>query len=359
MVRLLAFYLPQFHPIPENDAWWGKGFTEWTNTTKAKPLFPGHRQPHLPADLGFYDLRSPEAREAQASLASAYGLNGFIYWHYWFGDGKRLLERPFSEVVASGKPDFPFCLAWANQSWTGIWHGLKGKTLIEQRYPGVEDHTAHFHALLPAFSDRRYIRVDNRPLFFLYEPDTFPKKREFTELWNELAIRNGLAGIYFVGVNHLAWDYRADGFDGVTVYMPGHYIDTYQESLIRSLKNSFRRHVLRRWPMVIGYGEILRAYRYDRFRDHDFIPCVMPNWDNTPRSGRKGVVFHRSTPELFGRHLREAIRFAEEHRKDHPMVIIKSWNEWAEGNYLEPDREWGTACLEQILAATRNTGNTP
>ncbi|HNY03496.1 MAG TPA: glycoside hydrolase family 99-like domain-containing protein [Bacteroidales bacterium] len=356
MVNLLAFYLPQFHPIPENDAWWGKGFTEWTNTTRAKPLFPGHRQPHLPADLGFYDLRSPESREAQANLARQHGLSGFIYWHYWFGDGKRLLERPFEEVVRSGKPDFPFCLAWANQSWTGVWHGLDGRTLIEQRYPGKQDHIDHFHTLLPAFSDRRYIRIGNRPLFFVYEPATFPNLREFTGLWNGLAIRNGLGGIYFVGVNHLAWDYRADGFDGVTVYMPGHYIDTYQEHLFRAYKNSFKRHILRRFPLVIQYEEILKAYHYDRFANRDFIPCIVPNWDNTPRSGQRGMVFQGSTPALFGRHLRDAIRFASEGEREHRMVIIKSWNEWAEGNYLEPDREWGTARLEEIAKAVMEGG---
>ena len=146
--RAIALYLPQFHPIPENDAWWGSGFTEWTNTAKARPLFAGHHQPHVPADLGFYDLRLPETREAQAALARRYGIEGFCYYHYWFA-GRRILERPFDEVLASGKPDFPFCLCWANESWTGIWHGAPGRILIEQTYPGPADHAAHFSALRP------------------------------------------------------------------------------------------------------------------------------------------------------------------------------------------------------------------
>lgn len=167
--RLIAYYLPQYHPIPENDAWWGDGFTEWTNVRRAKPLFKGHQQPVQPGKLGYYDLRDPAAREAQAELARGAGIEGFCYWHYWFG-GKQLLERPFNEVLASGKPDFPFCLAWANASWTGIWYGEPERILMEQTYPGVEDHIEHFNVLLPAFRDPRYLRVDSRPIFFVFQP---------------------------------------------------------------------------------------------------------------------------------------------------------------------------------------------
>lgn len=170
--RIIAFYLPQYHPIPENDAWWGKGFTEWTNVGKAKPLYRGHYQPRVPADLGYYDLRVPETRQAQADMARSYGVEGFMYWHYWFGGGKRLLERPFNEVLASGEPDFPFALAWANETWKGFAHGLANRnTLIEQRYLGEQDYIDHFHAVLPAFRDRRYITVDGKPLFMVYKPD--------------------------------------------------------------------------------------------------------------------------------------------------------------------------------------------
>ena len=357
MIRLLAFYLPQYHPIPENDEWWGQGFTEWTNTRKARHLFRGHQQPNFPGSLGYYDLRDPSVREEQARLAREAGIGGFIYWHYWFGNGKQLLERPFREVVESGRPDFPFCLAWANQSWTGIWHGLKDKTLIAQTYPGREDHIAHFNSLQNSFADLRYLKIDNRPVFFIYEPDTFPGLRDFTDLWNELALQNGFAGMYFIGINHLNRDYLKDGFDEVTVYMPGHYIDTYQENLFRSLKNSFKRHILSRYPMIIGYEDIIRHYRFEGFPNKDFIPCILPNWDNTPRSGRRGMVFHRSTPELFGRHLEAAIRFVEQNQRKNPMLIIKSWNEWAEGNYLEPDERWGDRYLQVIRETLLKTGN--
>src|SRR3954453_14122667 len=146
--RVIAFHLPQFHPIAENDEWWGRGFTEWTNVAKAQPLFRGHEQPRLPADLGFYDLRVPETRKHQAALARAAGIEGFCYWHYWFGNGRRILERPFAEVLEAGEPDFPFCLAWANQSWTGIWHGNPKSVLMHQEYPGREDEAAHFELCL-------------------------------------------------------------------------------------------------------------------------------------------------------------------------------------------------------------------
>ena len=180
--RVLALYLPQFHPIPENDQWWGKGFTEWTNVARAKPLFGRHKQPRVPADLGFYDLRLPEAREAQAALARAYGIEGFCYWHYWFGDGKQLLERPLAEVVASGEPDFPFCLAWANETWTGKWYGAPNRILAEQTYPGEADHIRHFYALLPAFRDPRYVTVDGLRVFLIYKPAAIPDLKRFIEL---------------------------------------------------------------------------------------------------------------------------------------------------------------------------------
>ena len=176
--RIIAYYLPQFHPIPENDAVWGKGFTEWTNVAKAKPLFRGHYQPRVPADLGFYDLRLEEVREQQAEMAKEAGVEGFCYWHYWFGNNKMLLERPFQEVLNSGRPDFPFCLAWANHDWTTkTWN--RGKHIIDandyvyiakQEYNGDEDYIAHFNYCLPAFLDHRYITVDDKPVFFIFDP---------------------------------------------------------------------------------------------------------------------------------------------------------------------------------------------
>ena len=198
--RIIAFHLPQFHPTPENDEWWGKGFTEWTNVAKAKPLYHGHYQPHIPADLGFYDLRLPEARHAQADLAREYGIEGFCYYHYWFG-GRRILERPVNEILASGEPDFPFCLCWANHSWNNIWQGVADRTLIEQTYPGMEDHRQHFEWLLKAFVDARYIKVNGKPMFLIYNPSDIPEIKSVMEYWRELAQQAGLKGLHLVGVN--------------------------------------------------------------------------------------------------------------------------------------------------------------
>ena len=201
--RIIALYLPQYHPIPENDQWWGKGFTEWTNVAQARPLFKGHYQPRIPADLGFYDLRLPEVREQQAQLAREAGVEGFCYYHYWFGNGKQLLERPFNEVLASGKPDLPFCLCWANHDWTNkTW--IKGKShrrdsMIMQMHYSMDDHVRHFHHLLPAFRDARYMTVDGKPIFGVWAPRDIPEVKAFIDTWQRLARENGLPGIHFVG----------------------------------------------------------------------------------------------------------------------------------------------------------------
>ncbi len=375
-IRFIAFYLPQFHPIPENDKWWGKGFTEWTNTAKAKPLFEGHYQPNTPADLGFYDLRDPETREAQAGLAREHGIDAFCYWHYWFGNGKRLLEKPFNEVLRSGKPDFPFCLGWANESWTGIWHGLSNEVIVEQTYPGRKDYEDHFYAVSEAFEDPRYMRVRQKPLFLVYKPDLLPNAREFTEAWNNLATREGLKGVYFVGIHdNLDWNHKKHGFDAKTYHVPAVYIADYirrqnrpalpeklvslaqhiAPSQIASLLNRIKSPEINmsgsaseKKPAVYDYESVITCNHFARFRHKDVIPSVIPNWDNTPRSSYRGLVLHNSTPELFQRHLESAFSFVESNPKVERIVFIKSWNEWAEGNYLEPDVRWGKQYLEAV-----------
>ncbi|MGI9087614.1 MAG: glycosyltransferase WbsX family protein [Chthoniobacterales bacterium] len=355
-VRPIAFYLPQFHPIPENDEWWGKGFTEWTNVAKAKALFKGHYQPRLPGELGFYDLRVPEAREAQANLAREYGIEAFCYWHYWFA-GKRLLERPFQEVLESGKPDFPFCLAWANETWSGIWHGSPGRILQEQTYPGEEDHRKHFAYLLKAFKDARYVRVKGKPLFVIYRPRKVPNVRQVLELWRNLAADAGLAGLYLVAVavgDDTSSSYRADGFDGVTASGLTRAIRS-PHLLVwgRLLKRRPRLRSLfnRLFPMpqhVYRYESVWRELAVDRRFDVSYHPSVMANWDNTPRSGTRGWVLHDSAPDLFRRHLQHAIDLVETRSGEEKIIFLKSWNEWAEGNYLEPDRRYGRQYLEVI-----------
>ena len=348
--RAIAFYLPQYYPTPENDEWWEKGFTEWTNVTKALPIFPGHHQPNLPSELGFYDLRIPEVREQQADLARNHGIEGFCYWHYWFGNGKRILDRVFKEVLESGKPDFPFCLAWANETWKGLWHGLGDKPLAEQTYPGIEDYTAHFYEVLPAFKDPRYIRVHNKPLFMIYRIVGFQDGQIFINLWQKLAKENGLDGIYFVGQ---VFNYRhiddafKNGVDAVNEirlneiqkHLPKAQF-TLKEKIINKIKNI--PNDLQKY----NYEEVIKYLTGEETKRDNVIPTIFPNWDHSPRSKGKTFIAHNSTPEFFRKHIKEVIEIVEKKPAEKNLVFIKSWNEWAEGNYMEPDRRYGRKYLE-------------
>lgn len=351
--RLIAFYLPQFHPIPENDAWWGKGFTEWTNTAKAKPLYRGHYQPHIPADLGFYDLRVPETRQAQADMAHSYGIDGFCYYHYWFG-GRRILERPFQEVLSSGKPDFPFCLCWANETWTGIWHGAPNRILIEQTYPGDHDHQMHFETLLPAFTDPRYIRIDGKPLFIIYKPEKIPDPKATLNLWQAMAVKAGMPGLYVAATSALGhWNPTEHGFDA-KIDMP--LVNARQwisrRDPIAWLKQ--RIALLRGHPTIHAYRAITEEYLSRPRQPYTNLPCLIHAWDNTPRSAANGVVIEGASPDAFRDALVSAMSRVADLPQDQQLVFLKSWNEWAEGNHLEPDLVNGLAYLEAVRAA-RNT----
>jgi len=348
--RVIAFYLPQFHPTPENDKWWGKGFTEWTNVASAKPLFKGHEQPVVPADLGFYDLRLPETRVVQAEMAAAYGIEGFCYWHYWF-DGRRMLERPFNEVLESGSPDFPFCLGWANHSWSGIWKDEPHRLLIDQTYSGEADDRAHFDYLLTAFRDHRYMTVDGKPILVIFKPTDMPDAKNRFDFWRELALQAGLKGLYIVGINMMEFD-DADalGLDAVIMSTLG--IVNTDNVIVNQAKRLFwgvKRRLSLGGPRIVEYCEAIKHLVPDIIKsDSRAYPCVYPNWDNTPRKGRKGVVLANSTPDLFEKHLQDAVDKLSGRDYEHKIIFLKSWNEWAEGNYLEPDLKWGTQYLEVI-----------
>ncbi len=349
MARIIAFYLPQYHPIPENDQWWGKGFTEWTNTGKAKPLFPGHYQPHVPADLGYYDLRVPETRSAQAEMAQEYGIEAFCYYHYWFA-GKQILERPLHEVLQSGQPDFPFCICWANQTWSGIWHGSPDRILIEQTYPGEADHRTHFHELLPLLSDKRYLRVDDKPLIVIYRPNDIPDLAGFIQLWKQMAVQAGLAGLHMVATIHgkQPWDFRQYGFDAAVMqYLPPLRRNTYV-SWRQPFKKMFRLYQEKTGkPTIHRYEDVMLEMLPDA-GSAAVYPCLVPNWDNTPRSNSNGLVLQDSTPELFRHQLKKSLKNLRNVAEDHAIIFVKSWNEWAEGNHLEPDLKFGRAYLEVI-----------
>jgi hypothetical protein len=347
--RVIAFHLPQFHPIPENDEWWGPGFTEWTNVAKARPLFRGHTQPHLPADLGFYDLRVPETRDLQAQLAAAAGVSAFCYWHYWFA-GRRILQRPIDDIIGSGEPEFPFCLGWANQTWTGIWHGAADRVLLEQTYPGADDDLAHSTDLLPAFTDPRYLTVDGRPVFYVFRPEQLPDPAEWTARWQSMARAAGLPGLYLIaeisdllGYGPTYSDIRSHGWDaGVYVRLPAR-----QDRASRA-RMRLRRKV---WggPEVLPY-DVQRAGVPDCVRAAA-LPCVYPNWDNTPRSTRGGIVLTGSSPDRFAAQLRGALGELQGWSGEERLLFVKSWNEWAEGNYLEPDQQFGSGWLEALRRA--------
>ena len=333
--RVLAFYLPQFHPIPENDEWWGKGFTEWTNVSKAEPLFPGHEQPQVPADLGYYDLRVPETRLAQADLARAHGIEAFCYWHYWF-DGERFLDRPFAEVLASGEPDFPFCLAWANETWSRRWLGEEKEILRKQTYsPG--DAERHARWLVTAFADHRYLRVDGRPVFLVYRPLDLPDPLEVTGAIRAECRRAGVADPYLLGMSsHAVSDMRPLGFDANVEFEP--QLGVLPDPLADGLK--IYDYVAARKKMVHGKGG---------FPAH---PCVMVSWDNTPRRGEHGIVFTGSSPAAFERALRETIQSVEHQPLEQRLVFVNAWNEWAEGNHLEPCLRHGRGWLDAVDRAT-------
>lgn len=348
-VRSLAFYLPQFHPIAENDRWWGPGFTEWTNVVKARPRFRGHDQPHLPADLGFYDLRLPEAREAQAALAAGHGVDGFVYYHYWFA-GRRLLERPFDEVLDSGRPDLPFALCWANENWTRRWDGMEASVLVHQPY-NAEDDARHGRWLARAFADERYVRVDGKPLFVVYRAAAMDDARRTTRIWRDEARRAGVGEIFLCRVESSV-DERARpetlGFDAAVEFAPDWGL--LRPSWRRAVREGAHRAHLVDDPRLsyqaYDYGALSRRMLAKPRPPYLRFPCVTPGWDNTARRAQGAVVLKGSTPERYARWLRAAAAASPATPGGDALVFVNAWNEWGEGCHLEPSQRWGRAYLE-------------
>ncbi len=382
--RVIAYYLPQFHPIPENDAAWGPGFTEWTNVAKAKPLFRGHYQPRIPADLGFYDLRLPEVREQQAALAREAGVEGFCYWHYWFGNGRMLLQRPFQEVLKSGHPDFPFCLAWANHDWTmNTWkndHGRTGKTMIaEQLYPGDADYRAHFEYCLPAFRDHRYLTVEGKPLFVIFDPYFFTDVTHFMELWRKLALQNGLPGIYFVALTkstttatrkgdgtferHLPdlesskkvfQDILDLGFDGINSFGKPRAEMIEGGRTVNLIRKGLHERISWLPAIRYDYPRVVRHFFAPEDSWDNVFPSVLPGWDRSPRIGTEEGIYIHATPKNFEHHLEDALKVVEKKDDDHRILFLRSWNEWAEGNYVEPDLRYGHGFLDALARTIKD-----
>lgn len=358
IARLISFYLPQYHPIPENDAWWGAGFTEWINVARARPRFRGHYQPQLPADLGFYDLRLPETRQAQADLAREHGIFGFCYYHYWF-NGRRVLNRPFDDVLRSGEPDFPFCLCWANENWTRRWDGREADVLLQQNYSD-EDDARHMYWLAEAFRDPRYIRVDGKPLFMVYKASKLPDPQRTITTWRSVARQLGIGELYLCKVES-AWDERANpieqGFDAAVEFQPdatrygarlpmgSRFWRRLDRTLVRM--SSRLRHV----EQLYDYNTIVSRMLQPRRLPYPLYPCVTPAWDNTARRQERATVIHGSTPAAYEKWLDAVITRALSTPQQAPMVFINAWNEWAEGAHLEPCQEWGRGYLEATRRA--------
>jgi lipopolysaccharide biosynthesis protein len=343
-VRLIAFYLTQFHPVPENDAWWGKGFTEWTNVTKATPLFHGHYQPHLPTDLGFYDLRVRETRHEQIALAKSYGIDGFCYYYYWFS-GKRLLERPLDDMLADPESDMPFCLCWANENWTRRWDAAEHEILIAQKYR-PEDDIEFIRSVEPFLRDPRYIRVNGAPLLLIYRPQHLPDAANSLRVWREYCASVGIPNLHLAcALTHGNWDYGQWGFDS-GVEFPPHNMHVPDRSPELSFYEEFH-------GFCPDYADIAELYlRRDYGGALSVFRGVFPSWDNTARRGKIGTVILNGTPENYRRWLSEAIRRTkEEYPGEERLVFINAWNEWAEGCHLEPDRRYGHQFLEATRAA--------
>lgn len=350
-IKAIAFYLPQYHVIKENNEWYGEGFTEWTNVGKAKKLYKNHYQPKVPKDLGYYDLRCSETRLKQARMAKEFGVDGFCYYHYWFGENRQLLQEPFEQVLNSKEPDFPFMLCWANETWYSKFWNIDGsvdkKPLIEQRYGDEKEFKAHFDYVLKAFKDERYIKIDDKPVFMIYLPFHFKEVSKFIKLWKTYAKESGLKGIYFIAQTSLAEEEKSflleSGFDAINTTRLRDVLSkrSYIERIFSRIKRSIFNH-----PIIVDYKKATKYFITDMEKKDNIFPSIFPNWDHTPRSGSAGLVLHGSTPEKFAVHLEEVFKCVEKKSENRQICFIKSWNEWGEGNYLEPDLKFGKAYLE-------------
>jgi lipopolysaccharide biosynthesis protein len=355
-VRTVAFHLPQFHPIPENDEWWGPGFTDWTNVARARPRFRGHRQPHEPGELGWYDLRVPEVRAAQAELAATHNVSAFCYYHYWFA-GRRLLQRPVDEILRLGEPDFPFLLCWANEPWTRAWDGKTSTVLLPQTY-SPDDDVAHLRALAEVFADPRYLRIDGRPVFLVYRAFQLPDPVATTDRWRTEAARLGVGELYLCSMQTGPGERHPPaslGFDAAVQFAPFYGLPPRSGAARVSAAADRRLGLSTRSSRyrTVAYDDLAAQHLAAEPVDYTRYPCVTPGFDNSPRRPERGAtIITGSTPDGYARWLSSAIARFEPPSPEENLVFVNAWNEWAEGNHLEPDRHWGRAYLRAHARAT-------
>lgn len=373
-MRTIAFYLPQFHEIPENNEWWGKGFTEWVNVKSAKPLFEGHRQPRAPMNDDYYDLSNHEVMKRQISLARQYGLYGFCFYHYWF-DGHLLLQKPLEDLLADEETHFPYCICWANEHWTNVWVDGSAKVLIEQRYGEKTEWKEHFDYLLKFFKDEDYIKNDGKPFLVIYRPEIIPCLNEMIEYWRSCAVEAGFPGLD-IAFQHVSFrlsnNYDDSHFDHYIEYEPitaealmkqGHHphLRQFKRNVARVVEEYFGKDI-----RSIGSGG-LKCYDYDEVwryilsmnpESQKAIPGAFVDWDNTPRKKQRGAAYIGATPQKFQQYMTSQIKRARDvYHTD--MLFIFAWNEWAEGGVLEPDAYYGYGYLEGLRDALAANNELP
>lgn len=379
-MKVIAFYLPQYHNIPENSEWWGDGFTEWVNVKAAKPVFEGHEQPKVPLNDNYYDLTDDNVKIWQAELAKKYGIYGFCYYHYWFS-GKMLLQTPMEQMLANKDIKLPFCISWANETWTKAWVNNEKKVLILQKYGDEEEWRQHFNYLLPFFKDERYMKIDNKPFFIIFRPEAIDCLNEMLDCWNQLAIENGFAGMTFAYqmLNFDITDGSDDSrFDYDIEFQPAYAqydINNRKLPTLKKIRRNIAKTVEKRFGVdILRYGgnlgkKLLKENRVDYSevwdavikrtpKDQKNVPGAFVAWDNTPRYKERGVVFTNNTPEIFEKYMTKQVKRARDvYHKD--MMFIYAWNEWAEGGYLEPDTSNGYKYLEAIKNALEANNEFP
>ena len=351
-IKSIAIYLPQYHPIAENDLWWGKGFTEWTNVTKAQPRFKNHYQPHLPADNGFYDLRLAEARLAQEQMAKTFGIYGFCYYHYWF-NGKRVLEQPLDLKLKNKNETLPFMMCWANENWTRTWDGGSHQILLKQEY-GFDDDVKHIEHLIPYFQDERYIKVHGKPVFIVYRPRLFPDIKKTIEIWRSEVKKAGFPDLYigFAYNKEHSFEPNELGFDFGFQFHPSfgteNFPKLYDNSIVKRIIRRLRKKIkLKVTPQnfYYEYSDYVNQQKEVLF-SKNIYPGLTPMWDNSARRKVNPFIFHNSTPQKYGEWLAHIKQNFPWSSVPEPFLFINAWNEWAEGNHLEPCQKWGLQYLE-------------